>query len=79
MVKTRIMYLGPLAALTHRGPSGISRNFLRNVWTDDDYSEEDLKHYTNPGMAFKVERTVVKRKEVVPQMQTKEEEIVYES
>ncbi len=79
MVKTRIMYLGPLAAISHTGPSGITRNFFRNQWTDDDYSEDDLKHYTKPGMGFKVERTVVKKTEVIPKMQTKEQEIVYES
>lgn len=78
MVKTRIMYLGPLAALAHRGPSGITRNFFRNQWTDDDYSEDDLKHYSTSG-GFKVERTVVKKTEVVPKIQTKEKEIVYES
>lgn len=72
------MYLGPLAAIGHRGPSGITRNFLRNNWYDDDYSEEDLKHYSTSG-GFKVERTVVKRKKVVPQVQEEEEESIYES
>lgn len=74
MVKTRIMYLGPLAALTHRGPEGIPRNFFRNQWTEDDYSEKDLQHYASSG-GFKVERTVIKRVKVVP-IQEEEEEIV---
>lgn len=73
------MYLGPLAALTHKGPSGITRNFFRNQWTNDDYSEDDLGFYSKPGKGFKVERTVVKRKKVVPQVQEEEEELVFES
>lgn len=78
-MKTRIMYLGPLAAISHTGPSGITRAFLRNTWTDDDYSEEDLKFYTKPGKAFKVERVVFKRTKVVPQVTEQEEEIIFES
>jgi len=70
------MYLGPLASISHTGPSGISRYFYRNKWMKYDMSEEDIKHYDESG-GFKVKRVVIKKKVIKPKVEEQEEEIVY--
>lgn len=74
MVKTDVMYLGPLNALSHTGPSGITRNFFRNKWISDDFSEDDLKHY-DTSSGFKVKPVSFIKRNVVPVIEEKIEEI----
>lgn len=76
MVKTKVTYLGPLAALSHTGPSGVTRTFLRDIPSEDDYSLEDLKFYDKPGKAFKVDKVIVPFRKVVPVTTEVDEEII---
>lgn len=75
LVKTKVTYLGPLAAIAHTAPSGITRNFLRNIPFEDDYSQEDLLKYAEAG-GFQVDRVVIKFRKVVPVTEEVEAEMI---
>ena len=75
MVKTKVTYLGPLAALSHEGPEGITRNFLKDIPLDDDFSVKDLLHYDSSG-GFRVAPVAVTFRKTVPVTKEVDEEII---
>jgi len=73
MVKTEVMYLGPLVSITHAGPMEIKRVFFRNKWSEYEMDIEDIIHYANSN-GFKVKPVKVQKKihPIVVEEQTEE-------
>jgi len=75
MVKTKVMYLGPLGSITHSGPLEVPRTFFRDKWSEYDMEIDDILHYVNSG-GFKVQPVSVEKKKIHPIVKEETETII---